>query len=96
MPTTVNSGSLNVQFLGKGGSLSSLGNPATLPATYSNNGTTLNYTGNTTSTDRNFTINTGVALSGAANIGVTTAATELTLSGAAVASWVWHRVDWSD
>ncbi len=89
IPTTVNSGTLSVSFLnneGAGG-----GNPSSIGASSnaaSNlvlaTGTTLNYTGGNTTTDRNFTIATGAASYGSLSFGVSNAATRLAMSGAPV------------
>jgi fibronectin-binding autotransporter adhesin len=90
IPTTVNSGTLNVSFLtneGAGGGIpSSVGQSGNAAGNLVlATGTTLNYTGTTTSTDRNFTIATGANSSGSVTIGVTNSATtELTMSGAPV------------
>lgn len=78
-PTTLSSGILSVATIGDGGVAGNLGAATNAPGNIVFNGGTLRYSGATAGTDRNFTIangKTGV-------IEVSTAATNLTLNGAA-------------
>ncbi|MFA4916765.1 MAG: autotransporter-associated beta strand repeat-containing protein, partial [Syntrophales bacterium] len=76
--TTINAGILSVVKLTNGGAASSIGDSSNAATNLVMGGGTLQYTGGTTSTDRNFTLTAATTSS----IEVTTTATILTLSGA--------------
>ncbi|HOW58748.1 MAG TPA: autotransporter domain-containing protein [Candidatus Omnitrophota bacterium] len=78
--TTMTAGTLSVATIGNGGASGNLGQATNAAANLVFNGGTLQYTGTTASTDRNFTINTDKT----ATIDVTT--NNLTMSGSAVAT----------
>ncbi|HZZ26975.1 MAG TPA: autotransporter-associated beta strand repeat-containing protein [Pirellulales bacterium] len=88
VPTTINSGTLTVSFLADGGNPSSIGasTNAASNLVFNGNNTELNYTGATTSTNRNFTINSTIGTPLTAIFGVSTAATRLTMSGTEAAA----------
>jgi len=74
--TTISAGNISVATIGNGGVAGNLGKATNAAGNLVFNGGTLQYTGATASTDRNFTINTGKT----ATIDVTT--NNLTMSGA--------------
>ena len=76
--TTVNAGVLSVGTIGNGGVAGNLGAATNAATNLVLGGGTLQYTGSTDSTDRNFTLTTGTT----STIDVSTAATNLTISGA--------------
>ena len=78
--TTISGGTLSVATIGNGGVASNLGQASTSAANLVFNGGTLQYTGSTASTNRNFTINAGKT----ATFDVTT--NNLTVSGASTAT----------
>jgi len=80
--TTISAGTLSVSSLANGGLASNIGQSTNAAANLVFDGGTLQYTGGSVSTDRNFTINTGKT----ATIDVSTAATNLTISGASTAT----------
>ena len=80
--TTINSGVLSVSNLANGGSASGIGSSSNASTSLVLNGGTLRYTGNTTSTDRNYTIGTSGATFDASGGGaLTLSGTTPTLSG---------------
>ncbi|HVS53743.1 MAG TPA: autotransporter-associated beta strand repeat-containing protein [Opitutaceae bacterium] len=80
--TTLTSGVLAVSSIGNGGVAGGLGQATNAAANLVFNGGTLQYNGNTASTDRNFTINSGKN----AIVSVNSSSTTLTMSGAGAAS----------
>jgi len=76
--TTINAGVLSISTIGNGGAPSSLGASAITAANLTLGGGTLQYTGATGSTDRNFVLTATTT----STVEVTTAATALTISGA--------------
>jgi autotransporter-associated beta strand protein len=76
--TTINAGVLSASTLANGGSPSSIGQSSNAAANLVFGTSTLQYTGGTQVSDRNFTINAG----GTATIDVTQAGTNLSLAGA--------------
>lgn len=78
--TTINAGTLSVGTIGNGGVAGNLGAATNTAANLVLGGGTLQYTGSTAGTDRNFTLSPGTT----STIDVTTAATNLTLSGSAI------------
>ncbi len=76
--TTINAGVLSVATIGDGGVTGNLGAATTAAANLVLGGGTLQYTGATASTNRNFILTAGTTSS----IDVTTAATNLTMAGA--------------
>ena len=80
--TTLAAGMLSVATIGNGGVSGNLGAATNAAANLVFDGGTLQYTGATASTDRNFTINAGKT----ATVDVTVAANTLTISGAAAAT----------
>ena len=80
--TTLAAGMLSVATIGNGGVSGNLGTATNAAANLVFDGGTLQYTGGTASTDRNFTINAGKT----ATVDVTVAANTLTISGAAAAT----------
>jgi autotransporter-associated beta strand protein len=80
--TTIGAGVLSISDVANGGANSNLGAASTAAANLVFDGGTLQFTGATDSTNRNFTINTGKT----ATVDVTTLATNLTISGAAAAT----------
>jgi len=76
--TTINAGTLSVGTIGNGGIAGNLGQATNAAANLVLGGGSLQYTGATASSDRNFTLTTGTT----STIDVTTGATNLTLSGA--------------
>ncbi len=80
--TTISAGTLGVAVIGNGGVASPLGASSNAAANLVFDGGTLQYTGATGSTDRNFTINAGKT----ATLDVSTAATALTLTGGSAAT----------
>jgi autotransporter-associated beta strand protein len=78
--TTVTTGTLSVATIGNGGVAGNLGQAALAAANLVFNGGTLQYTGATASTDRNFTLNAGTT----GTFDVTT--NNLTISGASTAT----------
>ncbi len=75
--TTLTAGTLSVSTLANGGIASGIGESSNAAANLVFGGGTLQYTGASTSTNRNFLINTGST----GTINVSTAATTLTISG---------------
>ena len=80
--TTIGAGTLSVATIGNGGVNSSLGAATSAAGNLVFDGGTLQYTGATASTDRNFTINAGKT----ATFDVTLAANSLTLAGSSTAT----------
>jgi fibronectin-binding autotransporter adhesin len=80
--TTINAGILSVGTIGNGGVAGNLGQATALASNLALGGGTLQYTGSTASTDRNFTLTAGTT----STIEVSTAATTLTMSGSAAAT----------
>lgn len=80
--TTINGGVLRAGILANGGTASSIGDSSNAAANLVLGGGTLNYTGATVSTDRNYTL-TAATSSG---ISVSNAAATLTISGASTAT----------
>lgn len=80
--TTLTSGTLSVTILANGNANSAIGASSNAAANLVFDGGTLQYTGATVSTDRNFTITAAKV----ANINVSTAATTLTMSGVSPAT----------
>ncbi len=80
--TTMNAGVLSVDTLANGGVASSIGQSTNAAANLVLGGGTLQYTGGTVSTDRNYTLTAATTKS----INVTTATTNLTISGASTAT----------
>ncbi|MCX7185434.1 MAG: autotransporter-associated beta strand repeat-containing protein [Nitrosospira sp.] len=80
--TTISAGVLSVGALANGGNSSSIGQSAAAAANLVLNGGMLRYTGGNVSTDRAFTLANGTTSS----IDITTAATNLTMSGASAAT----------
>ena len=80
--TLINAGTLVTANLQNGGTASGIGASTSAAGNLVISNGTLRYTGATTSIDRNFTLGTGTT----GSIDVTTAATTLTLSGAAASS----------
>ena len=78
--TTITAGTLSVDTIGNGGVSGNLGQATNAAANLVFDGGTLQYTGSTASTDRNFTINTGKT----ATFDITT--NNLTVSGASTAT----------
>jgi autotransporter-associated beta strand protein len=82
-PTTVHAGILSVGFIGNGGVASgSLGSASSAAANLVLGGGTLQYTGTTATSDRDFTLESGTT----STIEVTSASTTLTLTGSAAAT----------
>ncbi|MGN7919686.1 autotransporter-associated beta strand repeat-containing protein, partial [Lysobacter sp. 22409] len=79
-PTRVVQGTLAVNNIGNGGAASSIGASAAGPTNLVLEGSTLRYTGGTTTSDRGFTIGKSGAILGS-GIEVTNAATNLTFQG---------------
>lgn len=79
---TISGGTLSVSTINDGSSNGGLGAATNAAANLVFDGGTLQYTGGTTSTDRNFTINTGKT----ATISVTNGSANLTMSGASTAT----------
>ena len=79
---TLTNGTLAVNTINNGGFAGGLGQATNAATNLIFNGGTLQYTGATASTDRNFTINAGKT----ATISVSTTATSLTMSGASTAT----------
>ncbi|NBX01911.1 choice-of-anchor D domain-containing protein, partial [bacterium] len=75
---TINAGTLSVASIGNGGIAGNLGQSSTTAANLTLGGGTLQYTGNTNSTDRNFVLTASTA----STIDVSTAGQTLTMSGA--------------
>jgi autotransporter-associated beta strand protein len=80
--TTITDGVLSVGTIGNGGVAGNLGQATSAAANLVFNGGTLQYTGVTADTDRNFTLNAATT----STIDVTQAATALTISGASTAT----------
>ncbi|MCE9609888.1 MAG: autotransporter-associated beta strand repeat-containing protein [Chthoniobacter sp.] len=80
--TTITAGILSVGTIGNGGVAGNLGAATNAAANLVFNGGTLQYTGATASTDRNFTINASTT----ATIEITNGANSLTISGASTAT----------
>lgn len=80
--TTVNGGALSVNTLANGGVASSIGQSSNAAANLVLGGATLEYTGATASTNRNFTLTAGTSNT----VDITNAATTLTMSGASTAT----------
>ena len=80
--TRINAGVLSIGTISNGGTASNLGAASTTAANLTLGGGTLQYTGATASTNRNFVLTTGTT----STIDVTTAATNLTISGASTAT----------
>ncbi len=81
-PTTINGGTLIIGAINNGGANGRLGASSIAANNLVLGGGTLSYTGATSSTDRNFTLTNGTT----STINVSTAATVLTLTGAAATS----------
>ena len=81
-PTTINAGVLSANLLANGGIASSIGQSTNAAANLVLGGGTLQYTGASVTTDRNYAMTAGSSNS----IDVASAATNLTLSGAGAAS----------
>ena len=82
--TTISAGTLSANTLANGGAASSIGASTNAAANLViGNGGTLQYTGGTASTNRNYTLNTGTT---GGTIRVTNAAANLTVSGASAAT----------
>src|SRR5262249_8083335 len=77
--TTINAGVLSANSLANGGTASSIGQSTNVAGNLVLGGGTLQYTGGTVPTDRSYTLTAGTTSS----IDVSTAATNLTISGAA-------------
>ena len=75
---TINAGTLSVDSIGDGGVAGNLGQSSTTAANLTLGGGTLQYTGNTASTNRNFTLTAGTT----STIDVSTAGQTLTMTGA--------------
>ena len=75
---TINAGTLSVATIGNGGQNGNLGASSTTAANLTLGGGTLQYTGSTASTDRNFVLTASTA----STIDVSTAGSSLTISGA--------------
>ncbi|VVO51812.1 autotransporter-associated beta strand repeat-containing protein [Pseudomonas fluorescens] len=82
--TTVSGGTLAVNTLANGGLVSGIGASGNASGNLILNGGTLDYLGGTSSTDRGFTVGTPGAGGSVGAIGVSNAATTLTISGTAV------------
>lgn len=80
--TTISAGVLSVGSVADGGTASNIGQSTNAATNLVFDGGTLQYTGATVGTDRNFTINTGKTVT----VDVSTTATKLTLSGASTAT----------
>jgi len=80
--TTITAGTLAISNVANGGAASNIGQASTAAANLVFDGGTLQFTGGSDSTNRNYTITAGKT----ATIDVTTGATNLTLSGAAAAT----------
>ncbi len=80
--TTISAGILSANTLANGGAASSIGASTNAAGNLVLGGGTLQYTGGTLSTDRNYTLTAGTTSS----INVSTAATNLTMSGASTAT----------
>lgn len=76
-PTTINAGTLSVGTIGNGGVAGNLGAATNAATNLVLGGGTLQYTGSTASTDRNFTLTTGTT----STIDVSNGVTNLTLAG---------------
>jgi len=81
-PTTVAAGTLSVATIGNGGNIGNLGRASSAAANLVLSGGTLQYTGATASTDRNFTLTAATT----STIDVTVGANTLTMSGASTAT----------
>ena len=79
--TTIDAGTLSVSTIGNGGVAGNLGAASSAAANLVFAGGTLEYTGATASTNRNFTLNAGTNV-----IDITNVATVLTMSGASTAT----------
>jgi autotransporter-associated beta strand protein len=80
--TTISAGTLSVATIGNGGVAGNLGQATNAAANLVLSGGTLQYTGDSASTDRNFTLTAGTT----STINVSTAASTLTMSGASTAT----------
>lgn len=80
--TTINDGTLSVATIANGSAASGLGQSSNAAANLVLGGGTLQYTGGTASTNRNFTLTAGTT----STIDVSTGATNLTISGASTAT----------
>ncbi|HVZ63017.1 MAG TPA: autotransporter-associated beta strand repeat-containing protein, partial [Lacunisphaera sp.] len=80
--TTISAGTLSVGTIGNGGVAGNLGQASNAAGNLVLSGGTLQYTGSTASTNRNFTLANGTT----STVDVTTAATNLTISGGSTAT----------
>jgi len=80
--TTINAGTLSISSIGNGGAASNIGQSTSAAGNLTLGGGTLEYTGSTASTDRNFTLTASTT----STINVTQSGTSLTISGAAAST----------